>query len=219
MDAPPTPPPMTTARAWVLKSSLGACLRGHRGRGRRRVSLGEEPVDEAHDDDQGKRELVDRDVGEETRDGDVWQGAQRWVLATDRRVARPQEVDLHRYAPGETKDVDDQSPAAELERCVVLWPALEPGQQDGDVAEDVGQVDHPGRADGDQAGAGVIDERQTRQDTDHDARTDGRVQSRLDSVPDVAEGQLAVARHAERQADGRRLDGKTAHVDRGEDDE
>src|SRR5438067_3093634 len=39
MDAPPTPPPMTTARALVLKSSLGACLRGGRGRDRKSTRL------------------------------------------------------------------------------------------------------------------------------------------------------------------------------------
>src|SRR5690348_10269585 len=114
MDAPPTPPPMTTARAEVLNSrntlsaaplrphgppprarhgedgagvplhaplrraappphewggSLGACLRG-RGRARRRASLRQDPVDEADDDDDGERELVDRNASERAADPD-----------------------------------------------------------------------------------------------------------------------------------------------------
>src|SRR6266851_1924763 len=159
MDAPPTPPPMTTARAWVLKSSLGACLPDCRGR-IRHCPLRDHPVNKPDDDDRREGELIDRDVAEESRDGDVGQGAERWVLATYRRVARPEEVDLHRDAPGETEDVDDHSPAAELEGCAVLRPALQPGQQDGDVAEDVREVDHAGRSDCCRARARVVDERE-----------------------------------------------------------
>ena len=41
----------------------------------------------------------------------------------------------------------------------------------------------------------------------------------MNPADQACEGKLAVARHAEREPDGRRLDGETADVDRGEDDE
>src|SRR5689334_11790213 len=105
---------MTTARAWVLKRYLRRRFRGRDRSGRGRFALGCSPVDQADDEDQPECELVDGDVAEEPGHGDVGERAERWVLAADRRIARPQEVDLHRHAPDQAGDVDRHTPAAEL---------------------------------------------------------------------------------------------------------
>src|SRR5712691_10070909 len=122
MDAPPTPPPMTTARAWLLKRSLGGRFSGCDFRRARHPVLRERVVDGADDDDHPDGRFEDRDVAEEARDAEVGQSAQRWVA----RAARPQEVDEHAAAPHEAEDVDEQAPAPELERRAVLRPALRP---------------------------------------------------------------------------------------------
>src|SRR5467141_2932229 len=236
MAAPPTPPPMTTARASVLTrtplSTLPPCggrglvqLRSGRGLGRlnRRglggVALGQHVVDDAHEQDRPKSELEHRDRADRAADRHVRQSAERRVLSADRGVARPQEVDLHGDSPHKGEDVDDRSPLAELEGSRFFGPALQPGKKDGDVAEDVGEVDHPGRTDGNGARARVIDERETGEDADHDARADWGVQRRVHFVEVLPERELAVARHAIRKADGRGLDGEAANVDRREDNE
>src|SRR5689334_19657724 len=118
MDAPPTPPPMTTARACCFKSCLGAGLRG-RGRCRGYRALSEVPVDGADEKDGAERELEDRNAAEHAGDVRV-KGVERRVLSADRRIARPQEVDLHRDAPYQAKDVHPEAPLAELEGCIVL---------------------------------------------------------------------------------------------------
>src|SRR5438477_11609888 len=116
---------MTTARALVLKRWLGGGFCGADGCGGRRFALRGGPVDQADEQDQAERELVDRDVGQEPGDCDIRQGAERRVLAADYSVARPQEVDLHRDAPDKARDVDGHAPASELERRVLLGPSLE----------------------------------------------------------------------------------------------
>src|SRR5207237_8008890 len=205
MDAPPTPPPMTTARALVLKSSLGACLRGGRGR-MRRGPLRDHPVDKPDDDDRPEGELVNGDVAEKSRDGDFRESAERWVLTADHRVARPEEVDLHEDAPDEAEDVDDQPPLSELERSIFLRPPSQPSQEDRYVAQAVRHVDHAGRADGDQGCAGVVEEWQAGQHADGDAGPDRSVQPRVHAAERSRHWQFAVTRHAERQPDGRGLD-------------
>src|SRR2546421_3084394 len=129
MDAPPTPPPMTTARACFLKRSLGACLR-RRDAGLADLSLGDGPVDDTDQQDEPQGELKQWDIANEARECDVRKRAHRWVLSTDRRVPRPQEVDLHRDTPDQAEDVDPESPLAELEWSWVLWPTLQPRQKD-----------------------------------------------------------------------------------------
>src|SRR3979490_360213 len=154
MAAPPTPPPLTTARAFDFNLRLLPPPPPHpppppppRGGGR-------QGGDGTHEEDQPKGELEDRDVADWAADRDVGQRAQRWVLAADRGVPGPQEVDLHRNAPQEGEHVDDRAPAAELERRRLLGPAAEPGAEDCDVAQDIREIDHPGRADRDDARAG-----------------------------------------------------------------
>src|SRR3954471_14770228 len=128
MEAPPTPPPMTTALAFCLKRLLGASLRGG-ARCRARPALREEPVGETDDEDHREREFEHRDVAQEPAD---LQRAERRVLPSDRRVARPQEVDLHRDPVDEAKDVDPEAPLPELEWRGFLRPPAKPGEQDAD---------------------------------------------------------------------------------------
>src|SRR5579864_402460 len=160
---------MTTARAWFLKSSLGGGLYGFDRRSFRCAALSDGPVNQPYEHDDPEGELVDRDIAQESRDRDVGQSAQRWVLTADRSVARPQEVDLHGDAPHEAKDVEGYSPTPQLERRGLLGPALEPGAKNCEVAQDVREVDHPGRADGDGARACVVEKRKQRQHADDDA--------------------------------------------------
>src|SRR2546423_8131984 len=109
---------MTTARAFLFtcasysslfaplpgtlpwgRGELGWGFCGADGCGGRRFALRGGPVDQADEQDQAERELVDRDVGQEPGHRDVREGAERRVLAADRNVARPQEVDLHGDSP------------------------------------------------------------------------------------------------------------------------
>src|SRR5260370_35400810 len=53
---------MTTARARFLNYSLGGCLSGLDRGGLRRIPLGDGPVNDPDDEDDGEGELVDRDV-------------------------------------------------------------------------------------------------------------------------------------------------------------
>src|SRR6202030_3283268 len=101
------------------------------------VALGDHVVDDAHHKDQSKGEFIDGDSTDKAADGDVRERAHGRVLGADRGVAGPEEVDLHRNAPDQSEDVDDEAPLAELERGRLLWPAAEPGDEDGEVAEDV----------------------------------------------------------------------------------
>src|SRR5207237_7234468 len=87
------------------------------------------------------------------------------------------------------------------------------------AAQDVRQVDHAGRADGDQGCAGVVEEWQAGQHADGDAGPDRSVQPRVHAAEHSRHWQLAVTRHAERQPDGRGLDREAADVDGGEHDE
>src|ERR1700745_3396119 len=171
---------MTTARAWFLKSSLGGGLYGFNRRSFRRAALSDGPVNQPYEDDDPEGELVNRDIAQESRDRDVRQSAQRWVLTADRSVARPQEVDLHGDAPDKAKDVEGNAPAAQLERRGLLRPAPEPGAKNREVAQDVREVDHPGRADGDGARACVVEKWKERQQADDDAGPNWSVERRID---------------------------------------
>src|SRR6267143_286932 len=155
MAAPPTPPPMTTARAADFNSRpsprpspqkggggdcyvlSGAGLGRLDGRCLGRVALRQHVIDDTNEQDQPKGELEYGNVGERTADRDVWQRAERRVLAADGSISRPQEVDLHGDAPDEGEDVDDRAPLAQLEGRGFLGPATEAGDEDGEVAEDV----------------------------------------------------------------------------------
>src|SRR2546423_11025966 len=97
---------MTTARALVLKRWLGWGFCGADGCGGRRLALRGGPVDQADEQDQAERELVDRDVGQEAGHRDVRKGAERRGLAAHHRVARPHEVYLPRDAPDAARDGD-----------------------------------------------------------------------------------------------------------------
>src|ERR1051326_1725756 len=105
MDAPPTPPPMTTALACCFKSWLGARLRG-RSCCCGRPALGEEPVREADYEDDAEGELEKRDLPDGPEVGDVRPHLPRGVLVSDRGVAWPQEVDLHGDSVDEAHDVE-----------------------------------------------------------------------------------------------------------------
>src|SRR5712692_279536 len=178
------------------------------------VPLHREVVDGAHDHDDRQGSLENRDIAQ--RPGDwVWQG-------TEGRVAqgtRPEEVDDHGPAPDQRQHVDDGAPAAQLEGGFGLGPPLETGAQDCEVAEQVRGIDHPGGGDGDDPGAGVVEERESRQGAHDQAGADRCVQGGADLVVDPAEWQLPVTGHAEGEPDSRGLDGQAAHVDRRKDDE
>src|SRR5438270_13636098 len=116
---------MTTARALVLKRWLGWGFCGADGCGGRRFALRGGPVDQADEQDQAERELVDRNVGQEAGHCDIRERAERRVLAPDQSIARPQEVDLHRDAPDKARDVDRQTPASKPEGRVLPGPSLE----------------------------------------------------------------------------------------------
>src|SRR3989449_9977479 len=111
MDAPPTPPPMTTARACFLKRSLGACLR-RRDAGVGGSPLRDDPVDKTHDQDHRERGLEQWDASDRPEVGKVRQTAHRRVLVADREVSRPEEVDLHSDTPDQAEDVDPEAPLA-----------------------------------------------------------------------------------------------------------
>src|SRR5260370_24741852 len=130
---------MTTARARFLNYSLGGCLSGLDRGGLRRIPLGDGPVNDPDDEDDGEGELVDRDVpdcaldAEGSRTGGVRERAERRVLAADRGVSGPQEVDFPRPAPDATEDVDYHSPLSKAAPRLVSLSALQPGSQDRDV--------------------------------------------------------------------------------------
>src|SRR5437899_11559443 len=111
MDAPPTPPPMTTARACFLKRYLGACLR-RRDAGVEGSPLRDRPVDETHDQDHRERGLKQGDASDRPEVGKVRQAAHRRVLVADREVSRPEEVDLHGDTPDQAEDGDPEAPLA-----------------------------------------------------------------------------------------------------------
>src|SRR5205814_5492120 len=108
--------------------------------------------------------------------GQVRQGADWRVLVADRQIPWPEEVDLHRNAPDESEDVDPQSPLAELEGRGPLRPTLQPREQNREVAEDGGEVEHAGRADRNEARPRVVDQRKAGDNSDRDAGADRRVQ-------------------------------------------
>src|SRR5215469_18650381 len=101
---------------------------------------------------------------------------QPWPRRTRAGGGRQGEVDDHGPAIDQPDDVDDQAPAPELERCLGPWPAPRPGPQDRQVGHEVAQVDHRGRRRGDRPGAGELDERDRRQESDDDAGPDRGVQ-------------------------------------------
>src|SRR5580700_7818993 len=96
------------------------------------------------------------------------------------RGSWPGEVDQHRPAVCQADEVDCQAPLTEPERRARPGPAPQPVAQDREVAAEVAEVDHRGRRDRDDPGAGELDERDCGQDGDGDARPDGRVQRRRD---------------------------------------
>src|SRR6267378_7844033 len=122
-------------------SGVGADVDLRRLHGIGRVALGREVVDRADDDDYTDYRLEDWDIADRGWDRDVRQCADRGILVPGCEVARPQEVDLHRDAPDKPEDINDRAPAAELEWSVFLRPALEARAQDGDVSQDVREVD------------------------------------------------------------------------------
>src|SRR5260370_23018556 len=87
---------MTTARARFLNYSLGGCLSGLDRGGLRRIPLGDGPVNDPDDEDDGEGELVDRDVpdcaldAEGSRTGGVRERAERRGRGPRRRASAPQ---------------------------------------------------------------------------------------------------------------------------------
>src|SRR5216683_1043145 len=171
--------------------------------------LGDEVVDGADHNDHDDGRLEDRDVADGSQVGNVRQGSQIRIAGRP----RPQEVDQHASPPDQAKDIDDHAPAAELEGGALGRPPLGARDQDRDVAEKVGEVDHPGRGDRNDASAGVIEERDRRESTDDDARPDRGVQGWTYPVVEPGERELPVAGHSKGQPNRRGLDRQAADVD------
>src|SRR5437773_870100 len=114
----------------------------------RLASLRHQVVDGADDENHGNRRLEDGDIAERTEVRDVRQRA-HWRIA---RRPGPHEVEEHTAAPHQCQDVDHQSPAAQLERRAFGGPAPATGDQDRDVSQQVGEVNHPGGGDCHQPG-------------------------------------------------------------------
>src|SRR5437762_9901380 len=121
--------PLTLALSPGGERGSRACFCG-RGARVSCSALCDGPVDDADDQDHRKRRLEERETSDWSKVGEVRQAAYRRVLVADREVSRPQEVDLHRDAPDQPEDVDDQSPLAELERRRLLWPTVASCRQD-----------------------------------------------------------------------------------------
>src|SRR2546428_10095961 len=112
MDAPPTPPPMTTARACFLKRSLGACLR-RRDAGVEGSPLRDRPVDETHDQDHRERGLEQGDASDRPEVGKVRQAAHRRVLVADPEGSRPEEIDFPCDTPNQAQEGYPEAPPAQ----------------------------------------------------------------------------------------------------------
>src|SRR5258708_37168569 len=107
---------MTPARARFLNYSLGGCLSGLDRGGVRRIPLGDGPVNDPDDEDDGEGELVDRDVpdcaldAEGSRTGGVRERAERRGLAPDPGGSGPQEGDFHLRPPDENRGGEHATP-------------------------------------------------------------------------------------------------------------
>src|SRR5260370_14547686 len=107
---------MTTARARFLNYSLGGCLSGLDRGGLRRIPLGDGPVNDPDDEDDGEGELVDRDVpdcaldAEGSRTGGAREPAERRGPAADRTVPVPHAQVYTLPPPDQTADGDGAAP-------------------------------------------------------------------------------------------------------------
>src|SRR5439155_22178421 len=102
----------------------------------------------------------------------------RLVRSRVGRNAWPGEVDEHPAAPEKPDGRDWNTPLAERERCRRAGPAAQPGTDDSEIADEVAEIDHPGRRDCDDRRAGVLQHRNEREDTHGDAGADRRVPAR-----------------------------------------
>ena len=86
------------------------------------------------------------------------------------RIRPDRDVDDHQSAPDQRENVDDRPPAPELEPRPLVRPATAPGDEHAEVAQEVRDVDHAGRRDGDvDRGPGPgHDERDGGEDADRD---------------------------------------------------
>ena len=101
-----------------------------------------------------------------------------------------------------------------------LRPAPQPRLHDGEVAEEVGQVDHARGGDGDVAGAGVLEQGDGGDDRRPRCRTRSGCEAAGGPCRERREsGEPVVPGHAEAEPDRRRHDAHAAHEDGGRDDE
>src|SRR3954452_19859345 len=141
--------------------------------------------------------------------------------AEQARVRPERDVDDHQPAPDQREDVEDRPPAAEREPGAAVRPTPGSREEDAEVAEEVRDIDHPGRPDRDidrRAGTGD-EERDGRKHTDRDGCVRRGSERLVHLAPGPTEWQPSVATHGEHEADGRTLDRQCADVDRDEDDD